>query len=109
MTDQWQEIKRQLLNDMDLSREISDEELKEIIMQSVSRYSKKHLLSLEQREDYQRHIFNSLRRLDVIQDLLDDEEITEIMINGPYQIFYEKGGQVFPWKKGKLSIHPMRV
>ncbi len=103
MTDRWQTIKQQLLDDMDLSREISDEELKEIIMRGVSRYSRKHLLSLEQREDYQRHIFNSLRRLDVIQDLLDDEEITEIMINGPYQIFYEKGGQIFPWKEGKLS------
>ena len=71
MTDRWQTIKQQLLDDMDLSREISDEELKEIIMRGVSRYSRKHLLSLEQREDYQRHIFNSLRRLDVIQDLLD--------------------------------------
>ena len=103
MTEQWQEIRRQLLNEMDLTREIPDEELRKMIAQSVSRYSREHLLSLEQRETYQRHIFNSLRRLDIIQDLLDDDEITEIMINGPHHIFYEKAGRIYPWEAGQLS------
>lgn len=107
MTDQWQEIRGQLLSDMDLSRDISDEELRKIIGRSVSRFSREHLLSLEQRENYQRHIFNSLRRLDLIQDLLDDEEITEIMINGPHHIFYEKGGQIRSWEEGKLSAEKL--
>lgn len=107
MTDQWQEIRRQILNDMDLSREITDKELGKIIARSVSRYSREHLLSLEQRENYQRYIFNSLRRLDLIQELLDDEEITEIMINGPHHIFYEKGGQIRPWEAGQLSAEKL--
>lgn len=101
--EQWQEIRSQILNEMDLSREVSDEELRKLIVQSVSRYSREHLLSLKQRENYQKHIFNSLRKLDVIQDLLDDEEITEIMINGPGRIFYEKDGRMYPWEAGQLS------
>ena len=57
--EQWQEIRSQILNEMDLSREVSDEELRKLIVQSVSRYSREHLLSLKQRENYQKHIFNS--------------------------------------------------
>ena len=102
MTDQWQEIRRQILNDMDLSREITDQELGKIIARSVSRYSREHLLSLEQRENYQRYIFNSLRRLDLIQELLDDEEI-----NGPHHIFYEKDGQIRSWEAGQLSAEKL--
>jgi len=99
----WQEIREQLLDEMDMTREISDEELLSHIARGISRYAKTHLLSLEERSDYQRHIFNSFRKLDVIQDLLDDDEITEIMINGPYHIFYEKDGQLYPWEGGSLT------
>ncbi len=103
MSDRWKEIREELLGEMDLSREVSDEELAEEIARSISRYSRQHLVSLEEREDFQRQIFNSFRRLDVIQDLLDDEEITEIMINGPRDIFYEKDGRIFRWEKSGMT------
>ncbi|MCC8151955.1 MAG: CpaF family protein [Lachnospiraceae bacterium] len=103
MGEQWQEIRELLLDEMDMTREISDEELLSQIARGISRYSKSHLLSLEEWADYQRHIFNSFRKLDVIQDLLDDDAITEIMINGPYHIFYEKDGQLYPWEGGSLT------
>ncbi len=103
MSDQWKEIREELLEEMDLSREISDEELQETIVRGIGRYSRKHLLSLKQREDFARHIFNSFRKLDVIQDLLDDEDITEIMINGPHRIFYEKEGRLCQWTGSRLS------
>ncbi len=88
---------------MDLSRDITDEELKQIIEKGVSRYSREHLLSLSQRELYERQIFNSFRKMDILQELLDDPEVTEIMVNGPKHIFYEKEGRVYPWEKGGLS------
>ncbi len=97
------DIREELLAQMDLTREISDEELKETISEAISQYGRQHLLSLAQREDFQRQIFNSFRKLDVIQDLLDDEEITEILINGPHRIFYEKDGSLYPWRRGGLS------
>ncbi len=40
-------------------------------------------------------IFNSMRKMDVLQDLLDDEDITEIMVNGPSHIFAEKRGRLY--------------
>ncbi|MCC8080899.1 MAG: Flp pilus assembly complex ATPase component TadA, partial [Lachnospiraceae bacterium] len=103
MSDEWQVIRSQLLDEMDLSRDIPDDELQEMIAQYVGRYGRQHLLSLEKRAEYQRHIFHSFRRLDVIQDLMDDDEITEIMVNGPEHIFYEKAGQIYPWTGGSLT------
>ncbi len=103
VSDQWKKIRDELLDEMDMSREISDEELRETIWMAISRYGRHHLLSLEQRDDFLRHIFNSFRKLDVIQDLLDDEDITEIMINGPHRIFYEKDGRLYPWEGSSLS------
>lgn len=103
MRDQWQQIRLRLLKDMDLSRDISNEELQELIARCVSRYSRENLISLKDRAEYQRHIFNSLRKMDILQELLDDEEVTEIMINGPHHIFYEKNGRIYPWEKGELS------
>ncbi len=103
MSDQWKEIREELLDEMDLSREISDAELREIISRGISRYGRENLISLGQREEFERQIFNSFRKLDVIQDLLDDEDITEIMINGPDHIFYEKEGRLYPWTGSALS------
>ncbi len=103
MSDQWEEIRADLLEEMDMSREISDDELRETIFREIGRYSRQHLVSLAEREEFQRQIFNSFRKLDVIQELLDDEEITEIMINGPHHIFYEKEGRLYPWEKSGMS------
>ena len=61
------------------------------------------LLSLKVRESYEEQIFNSFRRLDVLQELLDDPEVTEIMVNGEAHIFYEKAGALYPWTKAELS------
>ncbi len=103
MGEQWKEIRQELLDEMDMSRDLSDEELHEHIYREISRYSRQHLLSLEGREDFERHIFNSFRKLDVIQDLLDDDGITEIMVNAPDRIFYEKEGALHRWRGGSLS------
>ena len=53
------------------------------------------LTKLSLRQD----LFNSIRRLGLLQELVDDREITEIMVNGPDHIFYEKHGQLYTWDK----------
>ena len=50
--------------------------------------------TLRQRKDLKQNLFNIMRRLDVLQPLLDDPSITEIMVNGPDDIFVEQGGVV---------------
>jgi len=94
-----QELKDQILREIDLSRDVEDEEIREIIRSHCGRYAKEKMLSLRQREELEQTLFHALRKLDVLQELLDDEEITEIMVNGAGHIFYEKSGRMFEYWK----------
>ncbi|MBR1630084.1 MAG: CpaF family protein [Lachnospiraceae bacterium] len=88
------EIRKRVLEEIDLSRDISDDEILYLIRQEIMDYGAANPMSLEERVSVQRDVFNSLRKLDVLQDLLEDEEITEIMINGANAIFVEKHGKI---------------
>lgn len=79
---------------LDLSKELEDEEIWELIYRVIAEESENRYLSLQQRETLAREIFASVRKLDILQELIDDDEITEIMINGPDDIFVEKKGQI---------------
>ena len=87
-------IRQQVLSRMDLSREVEDEEITALIQEEIIAYSKSHPLTIAQRMELERDVFNSLRKLDVLQDLLEEEDITEIMINGPDDIFVERYGEL---------------
>ncbi|WP_242879055.1 CpaF family protein [Pseudobutyrivibrio sp. ACV-2] len=87
------------MNEIDLSYDVSDEEILELIKNKIIEKSKTVPVSLGERRIVQTHVFNSLRKLDVLEDLLADEEITEIMINGPENIFIEKNGKVIHSKE----------
>lgn len=80
---------------LDLSKEIEDEEIWELIYRVIAEESENRYLSLQQRETLAREIFASVRKLDILQELIDDDEITEIMINGPDDIFIEKQGRIY--------------
>ncbi|CBK75466.1 Flp pilus assembly protein, ATPase CpaF [Butyrivibrio fibrisolvens 16/4] len=82
------------MNEIDLSYDVTDDEILQLIKNKIMEKSKTIPVSLIQRQQIENHVFNSLRKLDVLEDLLADEEITEIMINGPDNIFIEKRGQV---------------
>lgn len=78
---------------MDFSRELPDLELKEMIAIEMSRCEGVDRLTLEDRIRLEQRVFHSLRRLDLLQELIEDDEITEILVNGPDYIFYEKEGE----------------
>lgn len=88
------EIRQEVMNALDLSMDVSDEEILTLIKNSIIEKGKNRPISLADRKKIENHVFNSLRKLDVLEDLLNDEEITEIMINGPENIFIEKKGRV---------------
>lgn len=88
-------LRSDILASLDLSREQADEELYRYIETEVEEYSRKCLLTLKEREQLEQLLFNSLRKYDAIQELLEDPEVTEIMINGAFHIFYEKKGRLF--------------
>lgn len=94
-----QMLREQILNEIDLSRDVEDEEIKELIRRHCGRYAKEHVLTLRKREELEQFLFHALRKLDVLQELLDDAEITEIMVNGANNIFYEKKGHLYQFEK----------
>ncbi len=91
------EIRKNVLARMDLSREMSDEEIEELIGEEASRCMQAATFSVRERVRMEQKVFNSLRKLDALQELIDDPQVTEIMANGPKHIFYEKEGRVHEW------------
>ena len=90
-------IREKVLARLDLSREIDDEELETIITEERMAFARDGMLSIRDRVRLEQQVFNSLRKLDAIQELVDDPEVSEIMVNGPKQIFYEKQGRIHRW------------
>jgi pilus assembly protein CpaF len=89
-----QDIKRIVTAHLDLKQELGDEAIEEVITKAVFEKAKETYISVEEKQFLVRYIFNAMRRLDIIQPLLDDQAVTEIMINGPSDIFIEKAGKI---------------
>ncbi|MBR5596585.1 MAG: CpaF family protein [Lachnospiraceae bacterium] len=88
------QIKQKIMSDMKFAEELSEEELKDLISMYLLEKEESYSLTLSQRKQMGKEIFDALRKYDILQDLLDDEEITEIMVNGPEHIFVEKKGAI---------------
>ncbi|MFY9174664.1 MAG: CpaF family protein [Peptococcia bacterium] len=88
------DIKAIINNELDLKKDSTDEEIEELIARAVFQKSRELYLSSEEKSELIQYIFNAMRRLDIIQPLLDDPTVTEIMVNGPDNIFIERKGRV---------------
>ena len=82
---------------------INDEAVLELIDDAIRDRSRKQRLSIQDKLEIRKEIFNSIRRLDVLQSFMDDESITEIMVNGTHIIFIEKGGKLYDSGKAFAS------
>lgn len=91
-------------NKIDLANDISDQDIKEIIDIVIKEHSKKDYISVCKRQELGNKIFNSIRRLDILQPLLEDKTITEIMINGKDTIFIEQNGKIRKVNKSFESV-----
>ena len=89
-------IRSSIMEELDFSRETADEEVLDLIDRAITSGSREESLRLEEMKKLRREIFHSIRRLDVLQELLEDPEITEIMVNGPDTVFIEKKGVLLP-------------
>lgn len=88
---------------LDLSRELSDEEILENIDDLVLNQMGDVCHSLKEKIAMRQELFFSVRKLDVLQELIEDNSVTEIMVNGPEDIFVEKEGRLFRWDKAFSS------
>ena len=92
-------LQKDLLNILELGGEWSDEEIMDQIDELIISASKNIYLSGYRKLMMKQELFNSVRRLDLLQELVDDKEISEIMVNGSGDIFYEKYGHMYRWEK----------
>lgn len=92
-------LKKKVIEDTDLCREVSDEELYDTIDRILINYSREEYICMQEKRRLRRDIFNSIRRLDILQELIEDPTITEIMVNGPKNIFIERDGAIYPSDK----------
>ncbi|MDR1059998.1 MAG: CpaF family protein [Clostridiales bacterium] len=90
----FREIKSDMLDRLDLKRDMDDAEVMDIISEIVLDKTRRTYVRLDERRLLAERVFNSIRRLDVIQPLLDDAGISEIMVNGHRDIFVERDGKV---------------
>jgi len=93
------DIRRRIQDRLDLSRDVRDEEVLELIDEEILRSSRERYLLLDEKIRMQKELFNAIRRLDILQELIEDPQITEIMVNGPGHIFVERTGRLFRWEK----------
>lgn len=93
----------QIMHRMDLTKETEDEELQEIIRSVIEDAGRREYIPLNEKIRISRELFNAFRKLDILQELIEDDEITEIMVNGTDNIFYEKEGRLFRSERRFLS------
>ena len=92
-------LQAELLKILQLGGEWSDEEIMDQIDDLIVSASKNTYLSGYRKLMMKQELFNSVRRLDLLQELVDDKEISEIMVNGMGDIFYERHGHIYRWDK----------
>ncbi|MCI8370870.1 MAG: CpaF family protein [Lachnospiraceae bacterium] len=87
------EIKDYVINNLKVSS-LSDEELEEEIEQIVLQRMKGQYFPIEEKVEIVQQIYSSIRGLGLLDIIMDDDSITEVMINGPDCIFIEKNGRL---------------
>ena len=87
--------------------QIGDDELYDCIEQAVAGVAERQYLPLGQRIDLKNRLFDSFRRLDILQELVDDPEVTEIMVNGKDHIFVERSGRLERWDRSFEQVEQL--
>lgn len=94
-----QEIKKELLSDLE-EKQMSDSHLYHEIDSTLLH---RRDIGLKEKLYLRSAVFDSFRRLDLLSELLDDKNVTEIMINSPNEIFVEKKGKMERWNRSFQS------
>ncbi|WP_104803341.1 CpaF family protein [Blautia marasmi] len=95
----FSELRNSLMERLDSMWESTDEEVMELIDRLLMEEGRRLGLNLGQKSALRRELFSSIRKLDVLQELLEDSGVTEIMVNGWQHIFVEREGRISPWEK----------
>lgn len=92
-------LKQRVMEALDPSRDMTEEEILQTIDNVYLKCDKEISLTALQKVEYRKQLFNDIKRLDVLQELIDDDSITEIMVNGWDKIFIERDGRIYKWDR----------
>ena len=99
----WMELKAVVLEELNSCDEVTDEKVLDVIDQVLKNVPFRNQVSLNRRCSLRQELFHSIRKLDILEEILGDDTVTEIMINGESGVFLERMGKMEPFSKGKLS------
>lgn len=99
----FQMLRALLMEKLDISRELTDSEILKEIDGLILNRMRESCISLREKVELRQELFYSVRKLDVLQELIEDETVTEIMVNGPDAIFIERNGSLKEWGKSFTS------
>ena len=97
-------LRQRLMEQMESRMQVEDEELRDLIDMAILEAAEGAYLPLKERLSLRKELFDSFRRLDILQELVDDPTITEIMVNGAEHIFVERQGRVEELEKHFDSV-----
>lgn len=100
-------LRRKLMERIDIASEPDDGEVLEEIDRLILGEEETRYLPVAQKAELRRQLFYSVRRLDVLQELLEDAGITEIMVNGYQHIFVERNGRIERYGKSFTSAEKL--
>ncbi len=101
-------LKEEVISRIDMSRDVSDEEIKDIIRDAIYGMKQTDHMSLAEREETFRLLFYEVRRLGILEELVSDSSVTEIMVNGVNDIFIERDGVISKWDRRFESQEKLR-
>lgn len=94
-----QRLRDEVVASFDYSEEITEEDLYHKIDQVIMQAARESFLTLEKKEKLRKELYASIRGLDILEEILEEESITEIMINGAENIFLEEKGKIHRWSR----------
>lgn len=97
------QLEEKVLERISFFNQTAEEEVYWLIDEVLMEEAKKEFLSLKQRREYRKRLFYGLKGLDILQELVEDDSITEIMVNGAGHVFLEREGKIFRWQKAFSS------
>lgn len=98
-----QSLREKLIKRIGEETEVRDDRVQDIIDELIMEEGREAYISLPQKQQVRIELFNSIRGLDILQELLDDDDVTEIMVNGTGGIFVERQGRISKWEKHFFS------
>ena len=91
----FRKLRQMLMEKLDVCQELTDQEILETIDELILDSLRESGVSLKEKVQLRQELFYSVRKLDVLQELIEDETVTEIMVNGPDSIFVERKRQAY--------------